>query len=103
LRAVGFTALRFPFLPNVSATRPRYEVRGAGAISRGAIHHLELALPDGSTDHVAWSSGLALLVDDARLYVTGAPFVWQRVGRNGKPSRIFRLGGSYLGAEGRNI
>ena len=82
--------------PFKGAARPRYEVRGAGAVSQGAVHHLELALPDGSTDHVAWSSGLTLPVDDARPYVTDAPFVWQRMGRNGKPSRTFRLGGSYL-------
>jgi hypothetical protein len=71
-------------------------VRGAEAISRGAVHHLELVFPDGSIDHVAWSAGLALPVDDARPFTTDAPFVWQRTGRDGKPSRTFRLGGSYL-------
>jgi hypothetical protein len=91
--AVISAILLWPF---TGPARPRVEARGAGSNLRGAVHHLELALPDGSIDHVAWSSGLALPVDDARPFVTDAPFVWQRAGHDGKPSRTFRLGGSYL-------
>ncbi len=85
--------------PFTGSARPRCEVRGAGEISRGSIHHLEIILPDGSVDHIAWSSGLVLPVDDARPFSTDAPFVWERRGRDSKPSRTFRLGGSYLSRE----
>jgi hypothetical protein len=91
--AVASAVLLWPYR---GPARPRCEVRGGETLSRGAIRHLEIALPDGSIDRIAWSAGLALPVDDARPFVTDAPFVWQRSGGDGAALRTFRLGGSYL-------
>ena len=79
-----------------SKDRPRYAVSGDADLSRGSIHHLQLELPDGSTDHIAWTSGLELPVDDARPFITDATLVWCRNKRGGAPSRAFLLDGSYL-------
>jgi hypothetical protein len=91
--AVVSAVLLWPFQ---GSRRPPYQVRGAEEISRGAVHHLEIKHQDGAFDHVAWSTGLALPVDDARPFLTDAPFVWQRTPRGGTPLRTFRLGGTYL-------
>ncbi len=70
--------------------RPKFAVRSAEDLSRGTVHHLEIRLPDGTVDQVAWTAGLALPVDDGRPFTTDAAFVWSR------GERAFRLGGSYL-------
>ncbi len=94
--SVVSAALLIPF----SKDRPRFAVSGDSDLSRGAIHHLELKLPDGATDHIAWTTGLALPVDDERPFVTDATLVWCRRRPNGKPSRAFLLDGSYLRRSG---
>ncbi|HEY3837131.1 MAG TPA: heparinase II/III family protein [Bryobacteraceae bacterium] len=72
------------------AERPKFRVRGDRDLSRGVVHHLEIALPDGSVDNIAWTTGLALPVDDGHPFVTDATFVWSR------GEKSFQLGGSYL-------
>ncbi|MBI4876106.1 MAG: alginate lyase family protein [Acidobacteria bacterium] len=62
---------------------------------------LELSLPDGSTDTLAWSLGLALPIDNGRPFVTDGTFVWLRTGATGEPVRHFTLGGSYLNFNGK--
>jgi len=69
--------------------RPSIRIRSDSDLSRGSIHHLQIELPDGKVDQVAWTSGLALPVDDERPFMSDAPFVWAR------GDRVFRLGGSY--------
>jgi hypothetical protein len=60
------------------SARPKFTIRGDNDLSRGTIHHLEVVLPDGSVDNIAWTTGLALPVDDGRPFTTDASFVWQR-------------------------
>jgi hypothetical protein len=76
--------------------RPQHGVSGDPDLSRGTIHHLELKLPDGSADHIAWTTGLELPVDDGRPFLTDATFVWCRSTPQGEPARAFLLDGSYL-------
>jgi hypothetical protein len=57
----------------------------------GTIRHLELELPNGSTDIAVWTQDLALPADDGRPFNTDATFVWQRKDREGKPLKEFSL------------
>ena len=82
-------------VPFTGRERPRYTVNRA-EVGRGSIHHVELALPNGSVDEIAWSSGLALPVDDARPFTTDATFVWRRKDTRGAEVKRFAPGGSYL-------
>jgi len=61
--------------------RPKFTIRGDTDLSCGAIHHLEVGLPDGSVDQIAWTTGLVLPVDDGRPFTTDATFVRQRGSR----------------------
>jgi hypothetical protein len=81
--------------PFSGAERPRYTVKRA-EIGRGVIHHLELALPGGGTDEIAWTTGLALPVDDARPFTTDGSFVWRRKDAQGNEVKRFAPGSSYL-------
>jgi hypothetical protein len=83
-------------VPYAGATRPTYNVRGDRDLSRGGIHHLEIQLPDGSIDSIAWTTDLALPVDDAKPFTTDATFVWVRKDAGGKETKRFLLGGTYL-------
>jgi hypothetical protein len=76
--------------------RPRFKIARPPDTSRGSIHHLEIGLPDGSTDVIAWSTALALPVDDSQPFLTDGTFVWRRAAAGGKPARQFVLDGSYL-------
>jgi hypothetical protein len=81
--------------------RPSYTLKRMDSF-RGALHHLELGLPDGSTDVIAWSSGLALPVDDGRPFLSDGPFVWCR-NSHGKPAKCFLVDGSYLRYDGVSL
>ena len=79
-------------------SRPRYALRSSGDLSRGAIHHLDLRLPDGGTDQIAWSQGLVLPVDDGQPFTTDGNFVWRRLRGDGTVVTSFQSGGTYLRA-----
>jgi len=76
--------------------RPNYTAKVTRDLSRGTIHHLELGLPDGSTDHIAWTNGLALPVDDGQPFTTDGTFLWHRTSAAGQAAKCFVLDGSYL-------
>ncbi len=71
--------------------KPNCRVLAKQETARGSIHHLEIALPSGGKDAVAWSGGLSLPVDDAQPFVTDGRFVWYRAA-----SKSFTLKGTYL-------
>ena len=81
--------------PFTGPARPRYAVH-AGNIGRGTVHHLEIALPGGGTDEIAWTTGLMAPVDDARPFTTDAAFVWRRKDARGAEVKRWLPGGSYL-------
>jgi hypothetical protein len=83
--------------------RPRCEVKSARSTERGFLNFLELALPAGGTDWVAWSKDLEPPIDDGKPFVTDAPFVWLRLDAKGKPRKCFVLDGSYLEYDGRKL
>ncbi len=83
------------------AGRPR--LRSAAASARGPIQHLEIGLPDGSTDRVAWAFGLELPIDDAEPFTTDGKLVWMRTNAAGSPTKWFSLDGRYLTYEGRSL
>jgi hypothetical protein len=78
------------------AARPNYTAKLTRDLSRGTIHHLELGLPDGATDHIAWTNGLALPVDDGQPFTTDGTFLWHRTSAAGQAAKCFVLDGSYL-------
>ena len=82
---------------------PRYRMRAYSETPRAAIHHLEIERPGGGLDHLAWSNSLTLPVDDARPFISDAPFVACRMDPAGQPSRCFVLEGSYLRHSGARI
>ena len=71
-------------VPYSGTARPRYAIAGDHDLSRGAVHHLEIRLPDGSLDSLAWTPGLALPVDD-----TEATLVWTRKDATGRELKRF--------------
>ena len=81
---------------------PRFKVQEAGTAPGGLIHRLVLRLPDGSTDHVIWSTGLALPVEEGPL-ASDSGFVWCRLDARGRPARCFLINGSYLEYKGRPL
>jgi hypothetical protein len=81
----------------------RPEFRPAALPARGPIRHLEIGLPDGSTDRLAWSAGLALPIDDAQPFTTDGKLVWLRTDAAGNPSKWFTLDGRYLVYGGRSL
>lgn len=80
--------------PFTGTARPGFRVRvpeGGGPVQR-----LEIGLPDGFTDLIAWSGGLALPVDDGRPFLTDGTLVWVRLDAGGKPVKHFSLNGRFL-------
>jgi hypothetical protein len=84
------------------AQRPAYEVRAKSSHSGHRVHYLELAVPDGSTDRIGWSKGLASPIEGGGLR-TDAVFAWYRTDRAGNPVKCFLLDGGYLEHEGRTV
>ena len=66
------------------------------------MHRLVLRLPDGTIDHVIWSTGLALPIEQGPL-VSNSGFVWCRLDKRGRPAKCFLINGSYLEYEGRRL
>jgi hypothetical protein len=60
-------------------------------VSAPRPQRLVVSLPGGRTDHIAWTSGLDLPIEDPQSFTTDARFLWLR---EGGPQ--FLLGGSYL-------
>ncbi len=79
-------ALLVPFLGEKA---PAYRV-GLRPASGGSEQHLEIGLPGGATDHIAWTRSLALPLEDARPSSTDARLVWKRSDN----SRRYLLAGS---------
>jgi hypothetical protein len=119
----GFTPSGVLIVPFLGSARPDYRVK-SGRFSGGRqVNRLEIGLPDGRTDHIAWSRGLSGAVDDGRPFgrlrvapgaiaratpsgvegrplTTDAPFAWLRTDATGKPLKAFLLDGSYLAHHG---
>ena len=76
--------------------RPHYTLKSKSDSGRGSIHHLELGLPDGPIDHIAWSTDLALPIGDGKPFTTDGTLVWCRVDQTGQITCHFVLGGTYL-------
>ncbi len=67
-------------VPFAGAEQPSLAVIKSAVRPWAQLRHLEIALPNGSVDHIAWSHGLSAAVDDEP-FVTDAPFVWLRTER----------------------
>ncbi len=67
----------------------------------GNLHFIEIKAPGGSTDLIAWSTGLALPVDDNAPFETDGTFVWCRRNTAGEIVKQFVPGGSYLNVDKR--
>jgi hypothetical protein len=89
--------------PFTGEHRPTYSLRKASHGNWGQLHQLELPLPDGATDLIAWTKGLSSAVDGGTGVMSDAPFVWLRVGAGGSPTQGFVLDGSYLEHSGRTL
>jgi hypothetical protein len=88
-------------VPYSGPTRPACAVRKATNAREGLLHHLEVTLPDGGMDHVAWSKNLDTALEGIGGLATDATFVWLRTDASGRPKKCFRLDGSYLEFRGR--
>jgi hypothetical protein len=84
-------------------TAPGYAVKQTSRAGWGHLRYLELGLPDGGTDLIAWTKDLSSPVDYGSPIVSDAPFVWLRVDAGGRPAKCFILDGSYLEWEGRQL
>jgi hypothetical protein len=91
----GTTASAVLIAPFSGAERPRYTVDASGA-DRSNIRRLEIGLPGGGADEIAWSAGLELPVDDGRPFTTDGAFVWRRKNAQGAEIKRWLPGGSYL-------
>ncbi len=87
--------------PYSGMERPRFKL--VTPAPNGLMRLVEIGLPDGSTDRVAWSPGLALPIDDGQPFSTDGRLVWLRTDGAGKPSKWFSLDGRYLMFEGRSL
>lgn len=95
----GSAALIVPF---AGAKQPNLTVNRSTVRPWAQLRHLEISLPDGSVDHIAWSHGLSAAIDNEP-FVTDAPFVWLRTSAGGDPTAGFLLDGSYLRYRGRVV
>jgi hypothetical protein len=66
---------------------------------RSTVQQLEITLPSGAKDLIAWTTGLALPIDDGKPFTSDATFVWTRNVADGKRSKQFLLNGTYLRAQ----
>ncbi len=89
--------------PFQGTEKPSFAIKRASSTGWGQVHHLELRLPDGSTDSISWTNGLSLPVDDGDPVVTDAPFAWLHLNAAGEPVKCFLLDGSYLEYNGRSL
>jgi len=96
----GFTPSAVLIVPFLGSARPDYRVRSGRFTGGRQINRLEIGLPDGRTDHIAWSRGLSGAVDDGRPLTADGPFAWLRTDATGKPLKAFLLDGSYLAHRG---
>jgi hypothetical protein len=78
-----------------------YQVKAAG--SDGYLHHVELQLPGGVTDHLAWTRSLELPIEDGAPLVSDSPFVWLRRDASGEPMTCYALDGSYVDCGGTRL
>jgi len=69
---------------------PAWRITATGSTAN--VGHLEIVTPDGATDLLAWTPGLALPIEDSQPFVTDARLVWTRQGTG----RRFLLDGTYL-------
>ncbi len=81
--------------------RPSF--RTIAAPEAGPIRRIDIGLPDGSTDHFAWSEGLVLPIDDGEPFTTDGKLVWLRTDAAAKPAKWFALDGRYLTYKGRTL
>jgi hypothetical protein len=74
---------------------PSLEVVDCGSSPDGHIHFVELKVPGGATDYVAWTKGLALPIELSH-FVSDARFVWWRKGGSAKFEDGYLVDGSYI-------
>ena len=86
-------ALIVPFTGNRT---PGVRVLSAESHLEGYVHSLELQLPGGRRDFIAWTWRLELPIELPGRAVTDAPFVWLRRDRRGGVVNSLALRGSFL-------
>ena len=82
---------------------PRYQIRQCRETNGGSLRYLEMVLPDGSIDHVAWSRQLLLPVDSGDPFATDSPFIWYRTDATGRRIAGYALDASYLRFQGKAV
>ena len=82
---------------------PTYTARRIDQTGWGRLRCLELALPAGGTDVVAWTRSLDSPVEYGNALVTDSPFVWLRLDADGRPTGCFLLEGSFLKWQGDSL
>jgi hypothetical protein len=87
-RAVTSAVLIAPFTGDAA---PKYNTTIRTA-SQSSVQQLEVTLPGGGQDRIAWTNGLTLPIDDGKPFTTDATFVWTRAGS----AKQFLLDGTYL-------
>ncbi len=83
--------------------RPDCRVRTVESRDHDRQHYLEVELPNGSVDHIAWTAALAMPVEDLGGLTSDAPLVWYRTDKQGEPHGLFLLEGSYVARAGRTL
>jgi len=82
---------------------PGYVVKRTSQAGWGHLRYIELGLPDGGTDLIAWTKDLSSPAEYGSPIISDAPFVWLRMDAGGRPTKCFMLDGSYLEWEGREL
>ena len=90
--------------PFRGSDRPNYVLRTRLTALDGRLHYLELGLPDGSTDCLAWTKDLDTAIDGEGVPLeSDGPFVCLRLKPDGTPARAFLVEATCLTHAGRTI
>jgi hypothetical protein len=84
-------------------TPPGYVVKQTSQAGWGHLRYIELGLPNGGTDLIAWTKDLSSPAEYGSPIISDAPFVWLRMDASGRPRKCFMLDGSYLEWAGRQL
>jgi len=82
--------------------RPKFDVKRSESSPDGYTHFIEIAVPGGKTDVIAWTKGLALPIELGH-FISDARFVWWRSGGNAGREGGYLVDGSYVEIDGRIV
>ena len=99
----GGSASAVLLAPFPGDTPPGYVVNRTSQAGWGRLRYIELGLPNGGTDLIAWTKDLSSPAEYGSPIVSDAPFVWLRVDAGGRATKCFVLDGSYVEWEGRQL